>query len=106
MAGSVTGEASQKAITGASVTPDDSNPAISGSTVTPHTGVTAPIADAATALEVAAERAMLARLDGSCRTPNGFVGFRHTIEFEPTTDGTIIEYRFAIPALVDLLESN
>ncbi len=30
-------------------------------------------------------------------TPNGFVGFRHTIEFEPTTDGTIIEYRFALP---------
>ena len=29
----------------------------------------APIADAATAIEIAAERALLARLDGSCRTP-------------------------------------
>jgi hypothetical protein len=30
-------------------------------------------------------------------TPDGLVSFRHTIEFEPTADGTIIEYRFALP---------
>ena len=30
-------------------------------------------------------------------TPNGFVDFKHTIEFVPTPDGTIIEYRFALP---------
>ena len=46
MAGSVMGDDSQKAITGASGTPAASSPAISGRTVTPQTGVTAPIAEA------------------------------------------------------------
>src|SRR5690606_28162791 len=44
--GSVTGDDSQKAITGARGTPAASSPVISGRTVTPQTGVTAPIAEA------------------------------------------------------------
>ena len=30
-------------------------------------------------------------------TPDGPVGLLHTIEFEPTSEGTVIEYRFAPP---------
>lgn len=37
-------------------------------------------------------------------TPDGFVDFKHTIEFEPTPDGTIIEYRFALPEDPELHE--
>ena len=48
MAGSVTGEDSQNAMTGANGTPEASRPAIRGRTVTPQTGVTAPTAEATT----------------------------------------------------------
>lgn len=30
-------------------------------------------------------------------TPGGFVDFAHTIEFQPTSAGTIVEYRFSLP---------
>ncbi len=30
-------------------------------------------------------------------TPHGLVDFKHTIEFEPTAAGTVIEYRFSLP---------
>jgi hypothetical protein len=50
IAGSVTGDESQNAMTGASGTPAARNPVIR-STVTPHTGVIAPIAEAITIVE-------------------------------------------------------
>jgi hypothetical protein len=46
MAGSVTGDDSQNAITGANGTPDASRPVINGNTVIPQTGVIAPIVEA------------------------------------------------------------
>ena len=46
MAGSVTGDDSQNAITGANGTPEASRPVINGNTVIPQTGVIAPIVEA------------------------------------------------------------